>query len=245
MTRTQAPAAERSRLSKKTVVDRGLALADASGLDGLTIRRLAQDLRVTPMALYWHFRSKEELLGGLVDRVWSEIDTNVDEAADWPQQLRGLLESLLRVLREHPSASTLLATGEKLNAEAALEATETTLAVLRRAGFGPERATAIARSALWTGLMLVMSEPGFEPGMTEAERAELQRRKRVQLALLPPGRYPYVVEAAGPMTACDNPDQHYQFGVDLFIAGVQAVASGANGGQHLASPVQGAGEPQR
>ena len=43
------------------------------------------------MALYWHFRSKEELLGGLVDRIWGEIDTDVDEAADWPQQLRGLL----------------------------------------------------------------------------------------------------------------------------------------------------------
>jgi TetR/AcrR family transcriptional regulator, tetracycline repressor protein len=93
--------------------------------------------------------------------------------------------------------------------------------------------------------MLVMSEPGFEPGMAEADRAELQRRKRVQLALLPPGRYPYVVEAAAPLTACDDPDQHYQFGVDLFIAGMQAVASGANGGQHPGSPVQGAGEPQR
>ena len=45
------------------MVDRGLALADANGLDELTIRRLAQDLGVTPMALYWHFRSKEELLG--------------------------------------------------------------------------------------------------------------------------------------------------------------------------------------
>lgn len=245
MARTTAEEAGRTRLSKAAVVDRALALSDAEGLDALTIRRLATDLGVTPMALYWHFRSKEELLGGLGDRVWSEIDTNVDEAADWPQQLRGLLESLLRVLREHPSASALLLRGEKLNTEAALEATETTLAVLRRAGFDPERAAAIARSALWTGLMLVMSEPGFEPGMTEADRAELQRRKQVQLALLPPGRYPYVVEAAVPLTACDNPDQHYQFGVELFIAGVQAVAGGANGRRRPASPVQGAGKPQR
>jgi hypothetical protein len=49
------------------------------------------------------------------------------------------------VLREHPSASTLLLAGEKRNSEAALVATEVTLEVLRRAGFDPQRAAAIAR----------------------------------------------------------------------------------------------------
>jgi TetR/AcrR family transcriptional regulator, tetracycline repressor protein len=228
MAQTAAEEAGKTRLSKAAVVDRALALSDAEGLDALTIRRLATELGVTPMALYWHFRSKEELLGGLVERVWSEIDTNVDEAADWSQQLRGLLESLLRVLREHPSAPTLLLRGEKLNSEAALAATETTLGVLRRAGFDPQRAAAIARSGLWTALMLVMSEPGFEPGMSEADRAEMQRRNRVRLALLPPDRYPHLVEAAVPLTACDDPDLHYRLGADMFIAGVQAVAGGAD-----------------
>src|SRR5215469_8660322 len=93
---TRKSEAERSRLTKQMVVDRGLALADASGLDGLTIRRLAQDLGVTPMALYWHFRSKEELLLGLAEQVWSEIDIEVDPALPWSRQLRGLLESLVR-----------------------------------------------------------------------------------------------------------------------------------------------------
>ena len=235
MAQTAADEEGRTRLSKAAVVDRALALSDAEGLDALTIRRLAAALGVTPMALYWHFRSKEELLGGLVERVWAGVDTDIDETADWPQQLRGLLESLVRVLREHPSASELLLKGEKLNSGAALRATETTLGVLRRAGFGPERAAAIARSGLWTALMLVMSEPGFEPGMTEADRAEMQRRKRVQLALLPPDRYPHVVEAAVPLTVCDDPDQHYRFGVDLFIAGVQAVGQGADGLPHPVS----------
>jgi AcrR family transcriptional regulator len=236
MAQTTADETGRARLSKAAVVDRALALSDAEGLDALTIRRLATELGVTPMALYWHFRSKEELLAGLAERVWAEIDTDVDEAADWPQQLRGLLESLLHVLRKHPSAPTLLLSGEKLNSEAALVATETTLRVLRRAGFGPERAAAIARSGLWTALMLVMSEPGFEPGMTEADRAETQRRNRVRLALLPPDRYPHVVEAAVPLTECADPDLHYQFGVDTFIAGVQAVARGADGPRHPVGP---------
>ena len=223
MATTQADT-QRPRLSKAAVVGRALALADAEGLDALTIRRLATELGVTPMALYWHFRNKDELLDGLADQLWGEIGTEVDPAAPWHAQLRGLLESLVAVLRAHPSASQLLISGEK-GSPAALHVTEVALEVLRSAGFGPEDAAAIARSGLWTGLMLAMSEPGHDlPGLSEAERTEVQRRSRVRLAMLPPDRYPRLVESAGPMTACDDPDRHYRFGIDLFIGGVQVMA---------------------
>ncbi len=215
---------ERTRLSKQAVVNRALALADSSGLDALTIRRLAQDLGVTPMALYWHFRSKEELIAGLADRIWGEIATDVDAAQPWQAQLRGLLESLLAVLRAHPAASQLLIAGEK-QAPAARDVTETALAVLRRGGFDARHASEIARSGLWTGLTLVMSEPGFDPGLSEQERDAAQRRRLVELASLPPERYPCLVESAAWLTACDDPEFHYRFGVDLFIAGVEAMAA--------------------
>ncbi|HMH93826.1 MAG TPA: TetR family transcriptional regulator [Streptosporangiaceae bacterium] len=225
MATTKNPPQAAAKLSKAAVVERALALADELGLEALTIRRLAQELGVTPMALYWHFRSKEELLAGLGDRVWAEIDVDIDPAADWPAQLRGLLESLVAMLRAHPSASQLLLAGEKMHGEASIMATETALAVLRRGGFDPEQASEIARSAMWTGLTLVMSEPGYNPAGTPEERTELMRRSRIRLAMLPPDRFPRVVESAGPLTACDYPDFHYQFGIDLFIAGVVAVSA--------------------
>ncbi len=220
-------AADRPRLSKTAVVERGLAVADAEGLAAVTIRRLAAELGVTPMALYWHFRSKDELMTGLADAVWAEIDVRVDARDDWPVQLRGLLESLVRVLRRHPCASQLLVGSEKRTGEAALVASETALEVLDRGGFDAEYSAAIVHQALCTGLMLVISEPGFEPGLTEAERVEHQRQARVRLALLPPDRFPMLVAAAGPMTACNDPDFHYQLGVDMFVAGVQALAQRA------------------
>ena len=182
------------------MVDRALALADAHGLEALTIRRLAQDLGVTPMALYWHFRSKEELLAALGDRVWTEIDVNLDPGADWVVQLRGLMESLVRMLRVHPSASNLLMQGEKLHGEASMEAVEAALEVLQRGGFDLAQASEIARSALWTGLMLVMSEPGFQPAMSLEQRAEHLRQDRIRLAMLPPDQFPRLVASAGPMT---------------------------------------------
>src|SRR5262249_35854084 len=67
------PDGERPRLSKRTVTEQALKLADADGLDTLTIRKLAQHLGVTPMALYWHFRNKEDLLEGVAEQVWDEI----------------------------------------------------------------------------------------------------------------------------------------------------------------------------
>jgi AcrR family transcriptional regulator len=218
------PDGERPRLSKRAVTDRALKLADAGGLDGLTIRKLAQDLGVTPMALYWHFRSKEDLLLGMAEQVWGEIDVDVDPDAPWFAQLKGMLESLVRVLRAHPSAPRLVLEHEKRN-EAALRATEVTLQILREAGFDAEHASAIARSALWTGIMLVMSEPGYSPELSAEERTERQRRSQLELAMLPAAKYPRLIECAVPMTACDDPEFHYQFGIELFISGVKAMAS--------------------
>lgn len=215
---------ERTRLTRDAVAGRALALADRDGTDALTIRKLAADLGVTPMALYWHFRSKDELLAGVADRVWSEVDTVVDWSAPWLEQLRAMFTSLLSALRAHPAGTQLLLRAEKLHSEAALNATETALEILRRAGFSPQDSSAISRAALWTALMLVMSEPGI--GFPDpVARAEEMRKHQVELATLPRARYPRLVECALPMTACDDPDEHYEFGADMFTAGVAAIAA--------------------
>jgi AcrR family transcriptional regulator len=220
----EAKTDQNTRLTKDAVVDRGLELADSQGLETLTIRKLAAELGVTPMALYWHFRSKEELLGGLVERVWAEIDTDVDPAAPWPAQLRALMKSLLVVLRAHPAASKLLLQFDK-QSKAAMRPTEVALEVLRGAGFDTEHAAEIVRFALWTGLALVMSEPGSElEYLSDEEREEHLRVKRVAYATLPPATFPRLVECAIPMTTCADPEFHYELGVNIFIAGVEALA---------------------
>ena len=218
--------ADRARLTKSAVIDQALKLADSVGLEALTIRKLATELGVTPMALYWHFRSKDELLTGLVERVWSEIDLDVDRDAPWPDQLRTLFESLLAVLRAHPAASKLLLEFNRLT-EASMRPTELTLEILRGAGFDPEHAAGIARYALWNGIMLVMSAPGSE-WLSIEERVEGQRKKQIMYAMLPPDAYPQLVECAVAMTSSDDPEFHYQLGVDLFIAGLEAIAAKGN-----------------
>jgi TetR/AcrR family transcriptional regulator, tetracycline repressor protein len=158
----------------------------------------------------------------VAEQVWGEIDVHVDPSVPWWAQLQAGLESLLRVLRAHPSAPQLLLEHEKRN-EAALRATEAALEILRSGGFDAQHASEIARSTLWTGIMLVMSEAGYHPELSEDERAEFQRRNEVFFAMLPTARYPRLVECAGPMADCDR-DFHYRLGVEMFIAGVRAIA---------------------
>jgi AcrR family transcriptional regulator len=176
------------------------------------------------MALYWHFRSKDDLLEGMAEQVWSEIEVRIDASVPWWTQLQSGLESLLRVLRAHRSAPQLLLEHEKQN-EAALRTIEAALEVLRGAGFGAEQAAEIARSTLWTGIMLVMSESGYHPEYSQEELTEHQRRNEILFAMLPGASYPRLVECAAPMAWCD-PEFHYRMGVELFIAGVRAVAEG-------------------
>ena len=224
--KTAAEEPGRPRLSKSAVVSRALELADRGGVDALTIRRLATELGVTPMALYWHFRSKEDLLAALSDHIWSEVDLELDQLAPWPGQLRAIMESLVSVLRAHPAGAQLVLMHEK-ESDGSMRAAEIALGLLRGAGFDPEQASEITRGGLWTALSLVMSEPGFEPdvkaGLDDAERAEHQRRKQVKIALLPADKFPRLVECAIPFTTV-NPDFHYRFGIDMFIAGVVALA---------------------
>jgi len=224
--RTAVEDPDRPRLTKSAVVGRALELADRDGVDALTIRRLATELGVTPMALYWHFRSKEDLLAGLSDHIWNEVDLAFDRSAPWPDQLRAIMKSLVEVLRAHPSGAQLVLVNEK-EGEGPMRAAEIALGLLRGAGFDPEQASEITRAGLWTALSLVMSEPGFEPdvkaSLTDAERTEHQRRKQVKIALLPADQFPRLVECAVPFTTVD-PDFHYRFGIDLFIAGVEALA---------------------
>ena len=63
-----------ARLDRNAVLEAGLALADEAGLAAVTLRRLADRLAVTPMALYRHVAGKEDLLDGMADLLYAELD---------------------------------------------------------------------------------------------------------------------------------------------------------------------------
>jgi TetR/AcrR family tetracycline transcriptional repressor len=220
-----ATSEERTRLSRETVVDGALALTDAEGLEGLTIRRLAQHLGVTPMALYWHFKNKDELLDGLTDRLWSLVDTSVDPSSPWPSRLRTLMNSMVEVLHAHPSAASFMVTTQPEAAPHCFEIMEQALAIFTEAGFSYGQGAALVRHGLRTAITLAVGDPGLKPRLSEEEAAEFIRHKRITFETLPPSRYPHLVGAAGPLTEIEDPKASFAFGIELFVAGVEALAA--------------------
>jgi AcrR family transcriptional regulator len=97
----------RTPLSRQRVLLAAVELADREGADGLSMRRLAGELGVVPMALYKHVANKEEMLDGMIDVVIGEIDPPRTDT-DWKTAIRERILSARRALLRHPWASRVM-----------------------------------------------------------------------------------------------------------------------------------------
>ena len=106
-TKIEETARPREPLTKERILRTAVALADEGGIESLGMRRIAEELRVVPMALYKHVENKDELLDGMVDVVVGEIDPPL-EGKDWQSTMRERILSARRALLRHPWASRVL-----------------------------------------------------------------------------------------------------------------------------------------
>jgi TetR/AcrR family tetracycline transcriptional repressor len=220
-TRTATATSAKSDLSRAAIVERALSVMDADGPDAVTIRRLAQEFAVTPMALYWHVANKDELLAAMGDALLEGV-VPPPATGSWVVQLRAVVHALVTALDRHPAAAELVFP-RILLAEPGLRITEFTLKLLEDAGFTPEQAADLARMGLQTAMMLVTQRPGAESQVGLAERDARLAEKRAYIKQLPADRYPHVRAAAVTLTDCDDEDAYYLFGVDLYLEGAQAL----------------------
>jgi len=107
--KAEVEARSREPLSRDRILRTAVALADEGGVGSISMRRIAQELGVVPMALYNHVANKDELLDGMIDVVVGQIDPPL-EGADWKTTMRERILSARRVLLRHPWASRVLET---------------------------------------------------------------------------------------------------------------------------------------
>ncbi len=212
----------KSELSRAAIVARALDIADAEGLDAITVRRMSREFGVTPMALYWHVKDKDDLLEAMGDALFEGTDVGVDAALDWYDQLRVLVTSMVNGLRRHPGA-VQLAFLRVLANDAGRELSEHVFEVLRSAGFDVRQTADIGVYALRMAVMLVDGEPGREVGPTAEERDAVLDAKRAALRSLPVEQYPRLREMTEALFECDDADDYYRFGIDTFLGGVRAL----------------------
>jgi TetR/AcrR family tetracycline transcriptional repressor len=211
----------RQRLSREAIVVSAVSLADAEGLDAVTIRRLAQEHGVTPMAMYWHFNDKDSLLDALAEHLIEAVELPEPGAGSWDEQLHGVLLAFLVAIRPHP-ATAALALRRILAAEPGLRIAERVLDLLRQAGFTASKAAEAGTFLICSVITLVGADPTPSPHAGE-EREQALRDKRARLESLPPARYPNVIAAAPALVVCRDEDDYFALNLDLLVQGVRGL----------------------
>jgi AcrR family transcriptional regulator len=195
------------------VVEAAFELADAGGLDGLTVRAVAARLEVKPMSLYRHVASKDELLDALVERMYTEFETPDPRQPDWRAELGRRASSVREVLVRHPWAIALIETRTGPDRPFTFAHAEAVLATLISAGCSPRlasRAFVVLDSYAYGFAVQEVTMPSTVPG--EAITDEFV------VAMQP---YPSLVAVMGTVMA----EADYDF-VGEFEAGLELVLDG-------------------
>ncbi len=212
---TSAAPRTRGKLSRARILEAALELVDLDGLEALTMRRLADQLKVDPMSLYNHVDGKDALLDGIAEALWNGVQLP-DGDADWRQALRGFATSLRGMAHAHPHAYPLLmARGIMTTPE--LQAIDGAMGALERAGLNREQAAEMIRTLFAYAVGYGMLELST-PTPASADRTE----QIVNLTRTLPRAAPFhLVEVARLICDCDM-DYQFNLGLDLIISGLEA-----------------------
>jgi AcrR family transcriptional regulator len=214
-------AAYRAPLSRDRVLRAAVDLADQAGISSLSMRKLGEALGVEAMSLYNHVASKSDLLDGMIDIVFSEIDLPSGDDGGWRAAMRRRAISARDVLRRHPWAIGLMESRTSPG-PATLRHHDATLGCLRRGGFSIEL-TAHAYSLLDSYIYGFALQEASLPFGTGEEAARVAEEISAQFAS---GQYPYLTEMA--MTHVVQPGYEYgdefETGLDLILDSLQAAA---------------------
>jgi len=211
----------RAPLSRERVLRAAVALADRDGIESLSMRNLAEELDVVPMALYKHVANKDELLNGMVDVIVGEIDPPVT-GADWKSAIRQRILSARRALRRHPWASEVIES--RTNPTPVVMAYMDSMIGMFLAGGFSLDLTHHTMHAMGSRL-LGFSQELFDDSVVldPEDRARLQR----QLA----GIFPNIVELTRAIyhdessivgAGCDD-QAEFEFSLDLILNGLEGI----------------------
>lgn len=199
------------------MVDAALRLADEGGIQAVSIRRIASTLGVTPMAIYRHVRDKAGLLDLMADRLLGQLALAPVGEASWQDALRGLATSLLAVVHAHPAAPFLLA--RPFRSAAALRVSETMLAILDRAGFGPVESVRLMQ--VLTGMIL---GPAIHRATYAlAWRIPIVSDEEAASTALPVTEFPYLSRVVNQLMDWSS-EPIDQLTIELWVAGVEELA---------------------
>jgi len=216
-TQTTTRSQPRVRLSRERVLNTALKLADQGGLDSLSMRKLGQELGVEAMAVYYHLANKDEVLDGIVDLVFGEIDLPV-AGADWKTAMRQRAISLRDVLARHRWAIGMMESRRKPG-PANLRHHDAVIGNLRAAGFDMQmvaHAYSLLDGYIYGFALTKMNLP-FDSGDDVAGLAQ------DMLEPFPLGEYPNLVAFITEHATKPGYDfgDEFEYGLDVILDGLE------------------------
>ena len=195
------------------------------GLDGASMRRVAEELGTSAGSLYWHVGGKEELLGLVFDRIIGEIELPPPDPSRWQEQLKELGRESRRVMLRHRDIARF-SLGRIPFGPNLLRMSEWMLGLMRAGGV-PDRVAAYAGDlfGLYVGAHAFEETLGLlSPTGEELPPDEVLGMMRDYLTSLPPTSFPNTVELVDELMS-GGPDERFELGLDVIVRGIAAQAS--------------------
>jgi AcrR family transcriptional regulator len=222
----QVEAARRIPLSRERVLKAAVALADEAGIESFSMRRLAQELGVVPMALYKHVANKEELLDGMVEVIVGEIDPPL-QGGDWKYAVRLRVLSARLALQRHPWARRAIESRTN-KTPAVLEYMDSFTGMFLAGGFSVDL-THHVMHALGGRMWGFTQELFDDPHAPDAVQADIPPQARAAMLRQMADRYPNIVAIAASTAhdersvvghGCDDQFE-FEFALDLLLDGFE------------------------
>jgi TetR/AcrR family tetracycline transcriptional repressor len=218
--RAESARGERRPLTRDAIVEAALALLEREGMQGLSMRKLAQELGAGAASLYWHVGDKEELLSLLLDRIVGEAEIPEPDPEHWQEQVKEMARAARRLLLKRRDAAQL-SLGRIPAGPSSLPVMERNLAVLAAAGL-PARVISYASDmfALYVGGFAYEESLRAPPlGGSDASPEQFG----AYLRSLPPDQFPTLTALADDLVAGDA-DERFEFAIELLVRGLEAMA---------------------
>jgi AcrR family transcriptional regulator len=217
------PRRKHAPLSRERVLKAALELADGGGFHSLSMRKVAAKLRVEAMSLYNHVANKADLIDGLVDMVFSEIEVPEPGSVDWRTAMRSRALSVRAALQRHRWAVGLME-GRMSPGPANIANHNAVMGCLREGGF--EFRDAVHAYSVMDAYIygFALQERGL-PFDTPEETAKVMRKQRDNVPSM--DDYPYLVETAAELEKAGyDYDVEFLFGLDLILDGIERFRDG-------------------
>jgi AcrR family transcriptional regulator len=219
----KASKAAREPVTRDRALQMAVTLADAGGIESLSMRKLARALGVEAMSLYYHVKSKEDILDGMVDIVFSEIEVPAVGTA-WKPAMRARAESTRTVLKRHPWAISLMDSRTTPGA-ATLRHHDSVIALLREAGFSipmAAHAMSLLDSYVHGFALQEASLPFDEQGDIGAATEGIMAQQHMMAAAFPHLAEMAVKHILQPGYSYGN---EFAFGLGVILDGIEAATA--------------------